>query len=249
MELLANPAFEAGFDISLAKRNTLLEKSGDMKHKFRKTGTTIIGLIYNDGVIIAADTRATGGETVMDKNCFKLHYLADNIYCAGAGTAADTEFTTENVSSTLRLEKLSTHEEPLVVTAVTRLRRHLFRYGGYISAALIIGGVDYEGNHLHTVWPDGATSEHPYVSFGSGSLPALTVLETKWRAGLTIEEGVNLAIEAITAGILNDMGSGSNVDVCVINKDGAKVHRNIRHIGEEYQYGPAYEKQKAEQMK
>eukprot|EP00766_Chilomastix_caulleryi_P006786 gnl/Chilomastix_caulleri/913.p1 GENE.gnl/Chilomastix_caulleri/913~~gnl/Chilomastix_caulleri/913.p1 ORF type:complete len:208 (+),score=51.31 gnl/Chilomastix_caulleri/913:180-803(+) len=204
---------------------------------------------YRDGVIIAADTRATGGETVMDKNCFKLHYIADNIYCAGAGTAADTEFTTENVSSTLRLEKLSTHEEPLVVTAVTRLRRHLFRYGGYISAALILGGVDYDGSHLHTVWPDGATSAHDFVSFGSGSLPALSVLETEWVPNMSVETAVDLAIKAITFGILNDMGSGSNVDVCVINKDGAKVHRNISHIGEEYQNGPVSTEDMSGQMR
>lgn len=53
------------------------------------TGTTIVGLIFKDGVILAADTRATAGYVVADKNCEKLHYLAPNMYCAGAGTAAD----------------------------------------------------------------------------------------------------------------------------------------------------------------
>lgn len=60
-----------------------------------KTGTTIAGIVFKDGVVLGADTRATGGTEVADKNCEKIHYLAPNIYCCGAGTAADTEKTTE----------------------------------------------------------------------------------------------------------------------------------------------------------
>lgn len=60
-----------------------------------KTGTTIAGVTFKDGVVLGADTRATGGTEVADKNCEKIHYLAPNIYCCGAGTAADTEKTTE----------------------------------------------------------------------------------------------------------------------------------------------------------
>ena len=44
-----------------------------------KTGTTIAGFIFKDGVILGADTRATEGNIVADKNCFKLHYMAPNI--------------------------------------------------------------------------------------------------------------------------------------------------------------------------
>lgn len=62
------------------------------------TGTTICGCIYKGGVVLGADTRATGGTEVVDKNCEKIHYLAPNIYCCGAGTAADTEKTTEMIS-------------------------------------------------------------------------------------------------------------------------------------------------------
>lgn len=44
-----------------------------------------------DGVVLGADTRSTAGTIVADKNCEKIHYIAPNIYCCGAGTAADTE--------------------------------------------------------------------------------------------------------------------------------------------------------------
>lgn len=59
-----------------------------------KTGTTIVGLTYKGGIVLGADTRATNGPIVADKNCEKIHYIAPNIYCCGAGTSADTENTT-----------------------------------------------------------------------------------------------------------------------------------------------------------
>ena len=47
-------------------------------------------MVYKDGIVLGADTRSTDDTTVADKNCEKIHYIAPNIYCGGAGTAADT---------------------------------------------------------------------------------------------------------------------------------------------------------------
>lgn len=55
-----------------------------------KTGTTIVGLVYKDGIVLGADTRATAGTIVAEKACEKIHYISPNMYCCGAGTAADT---------------------------------------------------------------------------------------------------------------------------------------------------------------
>jgi len=89
-----------GFIFDNHLRNSMLiEKKLISGPKLQKTGTTIVGLIVNGAVILAADTRATGGESVMDKNCEKIHYIAPNMYCCGAGTAADTQFVTDMIAS------------------------------------------------------------------------------------------------------------------------------------------------------
>lgn len=88
--------------------NAFLEQKGFPAPKATKTGTTIVGIIYADGVILGADTRATENTVVSDKNCQKIHYLAGNMYCCGAGTAADTEMTTQSVASQLELLRLHT---------------------------------------------------------------------------------------------------------------------------------------------
>eukprot|EP00116_Pleurobrachia_bachei_P003733 sb/3463995/ len=83
-----------GFSFENCRRNAFLAKQGAEMPKARKTGTTICGVMFNEGVVLGADTRATGGSIVCDLNCEKIHYIADNVFCCGAGTAADTEFTT-----------------------------------------------------------------------------------------------------------------------------------------------------------
>ena len=175
---------------------------------------------------IAADTRATSGPIVADKNCEKLHYIAPNIWCAGAGTAADTEFTTALISSQIELHALSTGRKPRVVTAMTMLKQHLFRYQGYIGAYLVVAGVDPTGTHLFTVHAHGSTDKLPYVTMGSGSLAAMAVFETQWKPSLTREEAIKLCSDAIEAGIWNDLGSGSNVDVAVITAEKMTLMRN-----------------------
>lgn len=102
---------------------------------------------------------------------------------------------------------------------MTMLKQHLFRYQGHIGAYLVVAGVDPTGVGLFTVHAHGSTDKLPYVTMGSGSLAAMSVFESMWKPHLNREEAIALCSEAIKAGIFNDLGSGSNVDVCVIQKD------------------------------
>ena len=106
------------------------------------------------------------------------------------------------------------------------LKQHLFRYQGHVGAYLVVAGVDPTGAHLFTVHAHGSTDKLPYVTMGSGSLAAMSVFETQWKTNLSRDEAVKLCSDAIQAGIFNDLGSGSNVDVCVITKEKATLLRN-----------------------
>ena len=223
--MVAVSVYEApvgGFSFDNCQRNAVLEadfaKKGYKLPTARKTGTTIAGVVYKDGIVLGADTRANEVMVVADKNCSKIHFISPNIYCCGAGTAADTDMTTQLISSNLELHSLSTGRLPRVVTANRMLKQMLFRYQGYIGAALVLGGVDVTGPHLYSIYPHGSTDKLPYVTMGSGSLAAMAVFEDKFRPDMEEEEAKKLVSEAIAAGIFNDLGSGSNIDLCVISK-------------------------------
>jgi 20S proteasome subunit beta 2 len=217
---------KGGFNFDLYARNQLLEKNGAKQPTSKKTGTTIAGIVFKDGIILGADTRATEGPIVCDKNCEKIHYIAPNIWCCGAGTSADTENSTGLISSQLELHRLSTGRQSRVVTAMTMLKRMLFKYQGHVSAALVLGGVDCTGPSLYTIYPHGSTDKLPYVTMGSGSLAAMAVFEARYKDNMERQEAIDLVHAAICAGIFNDLGSGGNVDLCVITKEGVDMLRN-----------------------
>ena len=104
----------------------------------------------------------------------------------------------------------------------------LCRYQGNIGAALVLGGFDVTGPQLFTIAPHGSTDKLPYVTMGSGSLAAMAVFESRWHSKLSRSEATSLVVDAIEAGIFNDLGSGSNVDVCLISKGKNEMLRNYK---------------------
>ncbi|KAI3358848.1 hypothetical protein L3Q82_015239 [Scortum barcoo] len=242
-----------GFNFDNATRNAAIEGlfDGGQAPKPLKTGTTIAGVVFKasmklfkppitDGVVLGADTRATSSEVVADKMCAKIHYISPNIYCCGAGTAADTEKTTELLSSNLTIFSLNSGRNPRVVMAVNILQDMLYRYHGQIGANLILGGVDCTGNHLYTVGPYGSVNQVPYLAMGSGDLAALGILEDGFKPDLggtpqqklllyimamILEKAKELVRIAIHAGIMSDLGSGNNIDICVITRQGVDYIR------------------------
>lgn len=225
-----NPS-RSGFNFENTRRNSLLEKSlsehGFSSPKARKTGTTIAGLIFKDGVILGADTRATDDMVVADKNCMKIHYISDNIYCCGAGVAADAEIMTQMMSSNVQLHSLSTGRPPMVAMVTRQLKQTLFRYQGHVGSSLIVGGVDVTGAHLYSVYPHGSYDKLPFLTMGSGAAAAISVFEDRYKPNMELEEAKALVRDAIAAGIFCDLGSGSNVDLCVITHQGVQYLRGF----------------------
>lgn len=130
------------------------------------------------------------------------------------------------VSAALELHRYGTGRQSRVVTAMTMLKSHLFKYQGHVSAALVLGGVDLNGPHLFTVYPHGSTDSLPFATMGSGSLNAMAVFEAGYKDDMTKEEAMALVAAAIRSGVYNDLGSGSNVDLCILTKDGTEYLRN-----------------------
>uniref|UniRef100_A0A8C9S0E9 Proteasome 20S subunit beta 13a n=1 Tax=Scleropages formosus TaxID=113540 RepID=A0A8C9S0E9_SCLFO len=190
-----------GFNFENSTRNTVLDgllSGGKSKTPSPlKTGTTIAGVVCEGGVVLGADTRATSSEVVADKMCAKIHYIAPNIY----------------------------GRNPRVVMAAQIVQDMLFRYHGQIGANLILGGVDCAGGHLYTIGPYGDMDKVPYLAMGSGDLAAMAILEDGFKPNMELESAKKLVRDAIHSGIMSDLGSGNNVDICVITRQGVDYIR------------------------
>jgi len=201
-----------------------------------KTGTTTVGIICKDGVVLGADKRATAGNFIASNKTDKIHKITDEIAVTIAGTASDAQMLVRLSQSELRLKKLRSHQKGNTKEAANLLSRMVYNNIRKMSmipgiSHFIIGGVDETGFHLYDCFPDGSLEEvKTFVSSGSGSVMVYGVLETMYKENMTLEEGVELVMKAINAALQRDSCSGDGLDIVTITKDGVKKHleRDLR---------------------
>ena len=193
-----------------------------------KTGTTTIGIACKDGLVLAADKRATSGYLISWKKFDKIINITDSIAVTVAGTVSDVQLLVKYLKAELKLKDIRTGRETTVKEAASLLANFVYNNIRKLSlipgiSHFIIGGKDASGFHLYDLSPDGSIVEvDDYISSGSGSVMAFGVLETLYKKGLSVEEGVKLAAKGINAAVQRDMASGNGVDIVTITKDGVK---------------------------
>ena len=193
-----------------------------------KTGTTTIGMVCKDGLVLSADKRATSGYLISYKKFDKIIYITDNVAVTDAGTVSDVQLLTKYLKAELRLKDIRTGRETTVKEAASLLANFVYNNIRKLSlipgiSHFIVGGKDGSGFHLYDLSPDGSIVEvDDYISSGSGSVMAFGVLETLYKKGLSVDEGVKLAAKGINAAVQRDIASGNGIDIVTITKDGIK---------------------------
>ena len=186
-----------------------------------KKGTTTVGLICNEGVVLASEKRATMGSFIASKAAKKIYQLDDRIGITTAGVVGDAQALIRVMRVEGQLYKIR-RDESMTVRAVATLLSNVMsgsRYYPYI-VQLLIGGIDRNGAHIFSIDPlGGNTEEKEIAATGSGSPIAYGVLEDRYSADLTMEAGTALAIQAVHSAMKRDSASGEEIEVIVITKD------------------------------
>ncbi|MGC8993351.1 MAG: archaeal proteasome endopeptidase complex subunit beta [Candidatus Aenigmatarchaeota archaeon] len=196
------------------------------KLKVKKTGTTTVGIVCKDAVILAAEKKSTLGYLVASKESEKIIPLDTHIAMTIAGASGDAQVLARYLKAEFKLFEIE-HRRKITVRGAAVLLSNILQGSKYFPyyVQLIIGGVDDSGPHIFDLDAIGGIEEDKkFVSTGSGSPIALGVLEDQYKEGMSIEEGKELAVRAIKAAIERDIGSGGkSVDIAIITKDGVKV--------------------------
>jgi proteasome beta subunit len=196
--------------------------------KVKKTGTTTVGLVCRDGVILAADKKSTMGNLIANKETDKIFALDDHIAMTIAGLSADAQALVRYMKAELKLFSIDNRRKISINGAATLLSNILHGnkfYPFYVQ--LLIAGVDESGPCIYDLDAvGGAEEEKKFFSTGSGSPFVLGVMEDSYREGMSLEEGTKLAVRAVKAATERDTASGGKaIDVFVITKDGIKTSR------------------------
>jgi proteasome beta subunit len=184
-------------------------------------GTTTIGVVCKDGVILASDTRVTMGFYVAHKFGKKVYKIDDHLGMTIAGTVADAQKVVDILTANAQLYKINM-DRPMPVNSAARLTANLLFSARYVPLAtqVLIGGIDDTGSHLFNLDPFGSLTEEKSVSTGSGSPIAYGILEDKYREDMTIEELLPTIVKAVNAAMKRDIASGNSYNVTIIDKNG-----------------------------
>ncbi len=188
--------------------------------KLALKGTTTVGVVCTDGVILSSDTRVTMGYFVAHKTGKKIYQIDDHIGMTISGGVADAQYVVEVLKVNAKLYKLN-NGRPMPIKSAARLVSNvLFSARGGLLAQILVGGFDSTGSHVFSLDPLGSLVEEKYVATGSGSPIAYGVLEDKYKEESTIKEMLPVVVRAVDSAMKRDIASGNNYDIAIISKQG-----------------------------
>ena len=182
-----------------------------------------------DGLVLAADRRASGGGMILHKRAQKIQPITENIAVTTAGNVSDIQLMVKLAKAEIKLKDIQSYRPITVREAASLVAGMLYstfrRPSMVLSiASLMMAGKDNEGYHAWELSPDGSMMDiKDYAADGSGMVFALGVLETLYKPNMTIDEGVKLATKAINAAIRRDTATGNGIDVVTITDKGMQT--------------------------
>lgn len=190
-------------------------------HRYMRTGTTTIGLVCRDGVIMATDTRVTMGSYIAHKRGRKLYQIDRHVAMTIAGIAGYGQSIVEllRVNAKLYFARMG---RLIPVESVAKLASNiLFSQRPYVLLVeALIGGYDDEGAKLFVIDPFGSMTREVCIATGSGSPIALGILESEFKEGLSVKEALPIVVKAIVSAMRRDSASGDSFDIAVIDAGG-----------------------------
>jgi len=184
-------------------------------------GTTTVGAVARDGLVLASDTRVTMGSLIVHKKGKKVYRIDDHLAMTISGVVADAQRTVEILRANSRIYRLE-RRGPMPVAVAARLASNVFfSHRLYpLMTQIVIGGVDNSGPHLFSLDPFGSVTEEKYVATGSGSPIAYGILEERYREDLPLREVLPIVAQSVDSAMKRDVTSGDDFDVIIIDQTG-----------------------------
>ena len=199
----------------------------ELEKSIIKTGTTTVGIICKEGIVMAADKRSTADFFIANKESVKVFKITDNIAVTVAGVVSDIQLILKLTKAELKLKSVRTKMLPTVREAANLFASIVYQNIRKFSpimgiSSFIIGGKDSTGFSMYVIGVDGSIQDcSNYVTTGAyGSFIAYGILENEWKPTLTIEEGRKMALKVIFTAIKRDASVGEGAHIVIIDEKG-----------------------------
>lgn len=187
-----------------------------------KKGTTTCALTCSDGVVLAADTRASAGMFIADRRVMKIQNVDKHLGMTIAGGVADAQNLVDTMRYNATLYRIGNKRIIPVQSAARLCSNILFnqRYFPYYVQIIMAGYEGKDAGQIYNIDLFGSLTEEKFISTGSGSPVAYGYLESEFKENMSVDEAYKVALQAIAAAIRRNAGTGDGINVVIIDKNG-----------------------------
>ncbi|MDA4116976.1 MAG: archaeal proteasome endopeptidase complex subunit alpha [Thaumarchaeota archaeon] len=193
-----------------------------------RRGSLAVGVRTDDGVILAVEER--GRKLQSGESIVKMFQIDDHIGAVGAGYIPDARIQVDNARVIAQSNRL-VYDEPVDIETVAKriadLNQQYTQYAGVrpFGVSLIISGVDENrGPVVFLTDPTGAYLGFDAIAIGAGSDQVNEYLEKNYNPGITLEQGITLAIECIYL-VSEDKQGVFHIKTAVVEAETKKMRR------------------------
>ena len=185
-------------------------------------GATAVGIIFNEGVVFASERRIAYGNFVVSKTTKKTFVITPHVGAACAGLVADMQILSLQIAALAKIRRMEIKRDVPPNTIAKMMSNMMYERRFFpLLTQVIVGGLVGKPT-IYTLDPLGSILPDDYAAVGTGAEMALGVLDPQYKKDLTEAQAVDLAVKSVRAASMRDSASGDNIDVLVVNKDGAK---------------------------
>jgi len=185
-------------------------------------GATAVGITFNEGVVFASERRIAYGNFVVSKTPKKTFVITPHVGAACAGLVADMQILSLQIAALAKIRRMEIKRDVPPNTIAKMMSNMMYERRFFpLLTQVIVGGLVGKPT-IYTLDPLGSVLPDDYAAVGTGAEMALGVLDPQFKKDLTEAQAVDLAVKSVRAASMRDSASGDNIDVLVMNKDGAK---------------------------
>ena len=185
-------------------------------------GATAVGITFNEGVVFASERRIAYGNFVVSKTTKKTFVITPHVGAACAGLVADMQILSLQIAALAKIRRMEIKRDVPPNTVAKMMSNMMYERRFFpLLTQVIVGGL-VDKPTIYTLDPLGSVLPDDYAAVGTGAEMALGILDQQYKNDLTEDQAVDLAVKSVRGASMRDSASGDNIDVLVMNKDGAK---------------------------
>lgn len=178
-----------------------------------RQGSTAIGMVCKEGVLLLTDKRFVN-RLIVGESVEKLFQIDEHIGATISGFVSDGRILVERARIRAQQHRV-TYDEPIDVLELVRsicdMKQWFTQVGGArpFGVSILFGGVDEDGSgKLFATEPSGIFFQYKAVAIGEGEIEVNSILNKEYKEGMSLNEGISLAIRALKKVLGKDFDLG-----------------------------------------